>query len=243
MTIAVREDQLTLASDPTGGRLIAWAQAATAANQLAKSLVQTSFVPQHFRGQAGDATAAIIMGDELGLSPLAALRSIYIIHGQPSMYARTMVALAQAQGHEVWTEKTSPDEVVVCGRRRGSDKVERAEWDMKRAQRAGYTSNKKYNSNPQEMLWAKAAAEICKKVAADALAGIPYSIEDLELEAPPAVTVTRVGNGRTTVRRATTPPPEPDEPAFDNDPVIPEPSGLDEFAPAQPELSTGGDPQ
>src|SRR5690606_22714666 len=32
--------------DPTGGRLVAWAEAASAANQLAKALSQTAFVPK-----------------------------------------------------------------------------------------------------------------------------------------------------------------------------------------------------
>jgi hypothetical protein len=113
------------------------------------------------------------MGDELGLSPLASLRSIYVVHGTPAMYARTMVALAQAHGHEVWTEVDTPAKVVVCGRRKGSDKVERSEWTIDRARKAGYTNNKKYDSNPQEMLYAKAASVVARKVAADVLAGVP----------------------------------------------------------------------
>src|SRR6185312_11850529 len=99
-------DLETYMSDPTGGRLVAWAKAAAAANQLAKALTTTTFVPKDFAGNIGDATAAILLG-ELGLSPLAALRSIYVVHGSPALYARTMVALAQSQGHAVWTEVSS----------------------------------------------------------------------------------------------------------------------------------------
>jgi hypothetical protein len=196
--------------DPTGGRLIAWAQAASAANALAKSLVTTTFVPTAMR-DAGDATAAILMGDELGLSPLAALRSIYVVHGTPALYARSMVALAQSHGHEVWTEESTPTKVTVCGRRRGSDHVERSTWTPDRARKAGYTGNKKYETNPEEMLYSKAAAEVARKIAADTLAGVPYSVEDLELEQAPTATVTR-SEGRRTVARA--PKPEPEEPAF-----------------------------
>lgn len=176
--------------DPTGGRLVAWAEAASAANQLAKALSQTAFVPKEMTN-VGNATAAILMGDELGMSPIASLRSIYVVHGTPALYARSMVALALAHGHEIWTEHTSDAKVVVCGRRRGAEHVERAEWTIARAQKAGYTGNKKYASNPQEMLYAKAAAEVARKIAADTLAGIPYSVEDLELGDQPTVTVTR----------------------------------------------------
>jgi len=206
--------------DPTGGRLVAWAEAAGAAHQLAVSLSQTSFVPRVKVGgqmvpmSPGDATAAILMGDELGLSPIASLRSIYVVHGTPAMYTRTMVALAQGHGHEVWTEETSPAKVTVCARRRGGEHVERATWTIARARTAGYTSNAKYQSNPEEMLYAKAAAEVCRKVAADVMAGVPFSVEDLELEQPqPTSSVSRGEGPKTSVKRGAK--PEPEEPAFD----------------------------
>lgn len=190
-----RNDVAEYREDPTGGRLVAWAQAAEAAHQLANALTTTTFVPKHFKGNVGDATAAILMGDELGLSPLAAFRSIYVVHGTPALYARGMVALAQSRGHEVWTEKSTDSEVVVKGRRKGSEAIETAAWTIQRAAKAGYTSNNKYNSNPQEMLYSKAAAEICRKIAADALAGVPYSVEDLELEDDqPTTKVSRSGS-------------------------------------------------
>lgn len=198
--------------DPTGGRLVAWATAARAANQLATSLCKTSFVPKEFRGKPEDTTAAILLGDELGLSPLAALKSVYVVHGTPSIYARTMVALVQAHGHEVWTQDSNDREVTVSGQRRGSSHTETATWTIDRARKAGYTSNNKYATNPQEMLWAKAASEVCRKVASDVLAGVPYSVEDLELE-PENQPKTTVSRSTAKVGRA--PKPQPPEPEFD----------------------------
>jgi len=198
--------------DPTGGRLVAWAGAAGAAHQLATSLSRTSFVPKAFQGNAADATAAIMLGDELGLSPIAALRSIYIISGTPALYARTMVALAMAHGHEIWTEESSDRQVTVCGKRRGSEHVERATWTIDRARKAGYTNNKKYDTDPQAMLYSKAAGEIARKVAPDVLSGVPYSVEDLELE-PENQPKTPVSRASRTVQRA--PAPQAPEPEFD----------------------------
>lgn len=203
--------------DPTGGRLVAWAGAATAAHQLATSLSRTSFVPRAFQGNAADATAAIMLGDELGLSPIAALRSIYIISGSPALYARTMVALAMAHGHEVWTEESSDRQVTVCGRRRGQEHVERVTWTVDRARKAGYTSNKKYDTDPQAMLYSKAAAEVARKIAPDVLSGVPYSVEDLELE-PESQPTARVSRVPTRVARAK---PTPAEPEFDEPPKPP----------------------
>lgn len=201
-----RSQTPTIAHESTG-LLVGWAQEAKAANQLAVALASTTFVPAHFRGKEGDATAAILMGAELGLSPLAAFRSIYVVHGTPALYARGMVALAQSQGHEVWTEKSTDTEVVVKGRRKGSQQTETAKWTIARAQKAGYTSNKKYATNPEEMLYSKAAAEVCRKIAADVLAGVPHSVEELELEqGGPTATVART-QGTTKVSRRK---PEPE---------------------------------
>lgn len=231
--LAIRDDALApvYQEDPTGGRLVAWARAASAANQLAKALVRTTFVPAHFKGNDGDATAAIMAGDEVGMAPLASLRAFYVVHGTPALYARSMVALVQRHGHQVWTEKSSDSEVVVCGQRRGSDKIERAPWPIARAQKAGYTGNKKYATNPQEMLWAKGASEICRKIASDVLAGMPQSVEDLELEDQPTTTVVRSNAEPKRVQRKPKADPSPVvdvEPTFDD----PEPD-------AEPEPAEG----
>lgn len=230
--LTLREDTSLTHIDPTGGRLVAWAQAVAAANSLAKALSETSFAPVAFRGNVGDATAALLMGDELGMSPLAALRSIYVVHGTPALYAKAMVGLALAHGHEVWTEESTDAKVIVCGRRKGAEHVERSVWTIARARTAGYTSNRKYSTNPQEMLYSKAASEIARKVAADVLAGMPYSVEDIELEEP-AETVT-TSRSKTTARRAPLPPVEQAEPPLEPDeqPATVEPEPVKSAPPA-----------
>lgn len=172
------------APDPTGGRLVAWAEAARAAAGIGTALSRTSFVPKAFQGKPEECAAALLLGDELGLSPLAALRSIYVISGTPALYARTMVAVVQSHGHEVVPVKETPTEVVVKGRRAGSDEWVQSSWTTDRARRAGYTANKKYETDPQAMLYARAASDVCRRIAADALLGIPYTVEEIELEAP-----------------------------------------------------------
>jgi len=176
--------------DPTGGRIEAWARAADSAHGLANALCKTTFVPEAMK-DVGNATAAILMGDELGFTPLASLKSIYVVHGTPALYTRSMVALVLSRGHEIWTHESKNDSVTVKGRRKGSENIETSTWTIKRATDAGYTSNKKYLTNPQEMLYAKAAAEVARKIGADVLLGVPYSVEDLELEEPAVTTVKR----------------------------------------------------
>ena len=165
-------------------------------------------MPKHFAGKPEEAAAALMLGDELGFSPVSALRSIFVISGTPGLYARSMVALVQSHGHKVWTETDSPTKVTVCGQRAGTENVERSEWTIDRARRAGYTNNKKYETDPQAMLYARAASDVCRRVAADVLAGVPHTVEEMELEA--ATKPTR------TVKRAEKPQPvEPELPAVE----------------------------
>lgn len=180
--IAVRSQQgaeLELTPTPALASLAHWAGEARAAHTLAQSLCNTSFVPKHFQGKPAEATAAILTGFELGLSPMASLRAIFIIGGTPGMYAKVMVAVVMAQGHEVWVEEQSDERVVVCGRRKGSEHIARTVWDRARVVKAKLTSNPKYAETPQQMMTARGQAEICRQIAPDALHGIPYAVEEL----------------------------------------------------------------
>lgn len=209
-------------SDPTGGRLIAWAEGLAAAHRIGATLCQTAFSPAQFRGKPEEAAAAILYGDEVGFSPTMALQNIHVISGKPGMYARAMVALVQSRGHDVWTEESSAAKVVVCGRRRGSQHTERSEWTIAKARQAGYTSNRKYESAPEDMLYARAASTVCRRIAADALAGLAFSVEELELESVPATsTVTRSSEPRATTARRKAAQQQPSPPPLDEGPVPP----------------------
>lgn len=190
--VATREDRPVIESAPmgsVGGNLIREAVAVMAdADKLSKALANTSMIPVHFKGKPDEITAAILYGAALGLDPMAALRGIYVVHGNPAIYARTMSAIVQRDGHRIWTVESTPERVVVAGQRRGSDHVEECVWTIERAQTAGYTSNAKYKTNPQEMLYAKAVTEVCRRIAPDSLNGI-YAVEEYQLE-PVQATVT-----------------------------------------------------
>ena len=130
------------------------------------------------------ALAAAVYGATLGFGVSKSLQNVFTVHGTPAIYARTMVALAMAQGHEVWEGDKGPEAVTVYARRRGSDKVHEATWTMARAEAAGYTSNAKYQQNAEEMLYAKAAATVCRRAFPDVLEGVPYTVEEMEMEGP-----------------------------------------------------------
>lgn len=199
-------------------RLARWVDAASNAHRLVAGLVDTAFIPDAYKPRVdpratdkeksaarevavANATAAVLQGVTLGIDPLMALQQIYIIHGRPGMYAKMMVALVQAHGHEVWTEDLSDSRAVVCGRRSGSEYVERVVVTMDQARKAQWTKNEAYTKTPQDMLWARAAARVCDRIASDVLKGIA-SVE--EVQDTIKAEAVAAGNGSRTVSRRQT---------------------------------------
>jgi hypothetical protein len=206
---AVAEPAVDGAARPRTRDLVAWADEARAANAIAQSLAQTSFVPQQFRGKPGEVTAAILTGNEMGLSPMASLRAFDLIQGTPAMRANAMRGVVQSRGHEIWEEKVSPTEAVVCGQRQGSDKVHRSKWTIERARGLNLLGKDNWKKQPQAMLLARATAEVCRMTASDVLYGVPYSSEELTDLEPEKTT----GKRKVARRRALEPVPSP-EPEF-----------------------------
>lgn len=204
-----------------------WVETAQAAGNLVASIVDTPFFPaalwprqtssdpaeeEKRRAQAiANGTGALIYGAELGLTPMNSLTQVFVVHGRPSIYANTMVALVQAAGHEVWTVESTETRAVVCGRRAGSDKVETGEMTIERAKKAGWVAkNQNYVTNPVAMLYARAASICCNRTAPEVLKGIP-SFEEIQDDprvqragAPPVAQVP------VTVAEITGGPPEPE---------------------------------
>jgi hypothetical protein len=163
-------------------QLMMHAQAMSTAKQLADALCDTDLVPQIYRGKPGNGAAAILFGQELGLNPIQSLQHIFVVHGTPAIYARTAVALLKRHGIKFRTIEESPTCVTIRAER--GDEVEESTWTIERATAANFTSNKKYQTEPQAMLYAKAAMEVSRRIAPDILLGIGYSTEEMELSQP-----------------------------------------------------------
>lgn len=161
-----------------------------AASRLAGALCATEMVPKQYRGKPDDGAAAILYGAELGMNATQALQNVMVINGKPGVEARTMVALLAKQGYLVETVESSDTSVTVRGTAPNGHE-ETSTWTIDRAAQAGYTSNALYKKIPQQMLYAKAATEVCRKIAPHVLMGIAYSTEELRLEGAVKATATR----------------------------------------------------
>jgi hypothetical protein len=153
---------------------------------LAHAIADTDFVKTSMRGNEAQITAAILYGDEVGLAPMFALKSISIINGVPSISAEAQRALILSAGHEIWPETLTITKATWAGRRAGSSETTRVEWTMDDAKRASLSGKQAWRMYPRAMLSARASAELARAVFADVIAGLPAT-EELEdnPEGPP----------------------------------------------------------
>lgn len=161
--------------------LVQWAFEAKQAHQIAQSLAQTSFVPASLRGKPQDITAAILAGQELGLQPMATLRSLDVIQGTPALRAHAMRGLVQSHGHKIQVMESTDKVCRMRGRRKdeGDDDWQTVEWTIEQAQQLGLMSKDQWKKQPKNMLVARATGVICRLVAADVLFAMPYASEEL----------------------------------------------------------------
>lgn len=230
MTIAMREEnggeieraasERPVAAQPEpavrNSPLVQWAYEARQAALVAESLAKTSFVPATLRGKPADITAAILAGQELGMQPMATLRSIDVIQGTPALRAHAMRALVQSRGHEVELVESAPDRCVMRGRRKGAQNWQQVTWTIDRAAKLGLTGKNEWKKQPQTMLIARATGEICRLIASDALHAMPYNAEELtdtrdERDTPPRVTAGEILQRETDDEPISEPGDDPEE--------------------------------
>ena len=245
MTLAAIDSSTPLA----GSSLVAWAEQAEAAAGIARALVATAFCPDSLKVRRHDGTldfdasvatvaAALLTGQELGLDPMASLRSIDVIppgSGTPALRAVALRALVQHAGHDIWVAESTDTRAVVRGQRNGTATVMESKWTIDRARRMklrGFGPDGNYTKMPAPMLVARATAECARWIAADVILGLPYIVEEIEdpgePEPVPAEPATSPAPQRTARRksrlRPVLPAPAPDDAG--GEPAGPEPEPM-----------------
>lgn len=212
----------------------AWIDLVGPAGELAAKISETEFVPVRLRKRPAAVMACILSGQEAGVGPMQALRQIFVTDdGKVGMAAELMRSLVLRDGHEIWPEDYTNTRVTMAGRRRGNPDGEpvRVTWTLDDAKKAGIGGKQNWTKYPRAMLTARATTELCRLVFPDVIAGISYSLEELEdgdtdETAPAALTNGAAPEAKKTVTRkatrraasapkeVTTPPapPLPDDP-------------------------------
>jgi hypothetical protein len=247
--------------------LRAWAAEAEAAAGIAKALAGTPFVPEQLRrytnpnakpeqrildydATVATVTAVLLAGQELGFGPMASLRSITIIKGTVALYALAARALLLQRGYDIVVKESTSQRAVVSARRTGGE-WQSATWDLDRAKVAKLYPGAEFSNwrtQTKAMLVARATAEACRWIAADAMLGLPAMAEELEENADGKIVYAELDTAATALpaapapdakatRRRTAParvalpaagmPPPPEPPAPPPGPVPQEPAAVE----------------
>lgn len=226
-------------------RMREWLHLFKECREAAEVLAKTSFVPKDMMGKPAEIAASMLKGWELGLDPLDALASIYVVHGRVGFYAEFMRRRIIQAGHTFRVVESTDSRCIVEGTRQDNGETHRAGFTADQAKRAKID----IAAYPAEKLVARATSRLCKQAFPDVLSG-SLIIEDLldglvsvdseRLDAPAQETAEAPALQRRTrtARKAPAPKIEPTPaPATDLDefPAEPEPEPETQPAPAEPE--------
>lgn len=152
---------------------------------LAKALINGGgFLPVHIKSE-GEVVAVVLAGRELGIPPMASIRTIRLIEGRVTLDASLQLGLMIRAGITYkWLEDGRAGRAVLELKRAGQEPYVSI-FELKDAERAGLV---KPGSNwakwPAAMLRARAVSAAGKAYLPDVLAGV-YTPDELDDEEPP----------------------------------------------------------
>ncbi|SLE90552.1 Uncharacterised protein [Mycobacteroides abscessus subsp. abscessus] len=155
-------------------RMREWLHLFKECREAAEVLAKTSFVPKDMMGKPAEIAASMLKGWELGLDPLDALASIYVVHGRVGFYAEFMRRRIIQAGHTFRVLESTDSRCIVEGTRQDNGETHRAGFTAEQAKRAKID----IAAYPAEKLVARATSRLCKQAFPDVLSG-SLIVEDL----------------------------------------------------------------
>ncbi|MBD3354346.1 MAG: hypothetical protein GF364_22885 [Candidatus Lokiarchaeota archaeon] len=145
---------------------------------LSKALANSQLLPPGIQTSA-DIFMVLLMANDLGLSPMAALRGIQFIEGSATMRADLMEAIIinhEACDYFRLVEST-PEQAVYETKRAGSEPVTWT-YTIEDAKQAGLVGRKNWGRYPKNMLRARCKSELARLVYPDVLMGF-YTADEI----------------------------------------------------------------
>ena len=154
--------------------------------QTAKALSDptNAICPADVRGKVGSIFQMLLMGRDLGLSPMQALMQLYVVHGRVGLSAQLMRAMVLRAGHTVTYIERNSERCIIRGKRKDGAELEVA-WDLARASEVEaedgrrLTDKPNWRNYPGAMLDARATAELVRALFPDVLVWASYIPEEL----------------------------------------------------------------
>jgi hypothetical protein len=155
--------------------------------QLAQIMSKSNIIPKISKDKpysAEDIVSLFLIGERLGVDPIAALSGIWIVEGRPSVSARLCRALILKHGHKWRVEHWDAQSIKVTVTRK-DDEPQTFEYTIKEAAHAGLTNRKTWQQHPRPMLMAAVTRRIVDAVFPDLFLGMTaYEPEEFDDTAP-----------------------------------------------------------
>ncbi len=156
---------------------------------LARTLADSSLIPDALKGKPSDVFVILVSGHELGLSPMQALRGLAVIKGRPCLSADLMVALCNRQPEicKFFRFVQGDDKSATYETHRvGHPQPIQMTFTIDQAKAAGLVSKDIWRAYPAAMLRARAASALARAVYPDLLLGVSETDEADEIRGQPA---------------------------------------------------------
>jgi hypothetical protein len=151
------------------------------AEAFAKRLAASPLTPESLRGKPEDIFLIMATGSDLGLTPMASLKGLYVINNRIGIYSALAVSLVKRHGaceHFTLVESTA-QHATYKTKRRGETETTLT-FTIDQARVAGYLNKGPWRATPEAMLRARAARALAEAVYPDALFGMPWDGDDAD---------------------------------------------------------------
>lgn len=135
-------------------------------------------VPKQYQNQPGAILAAMLMGQDLGIGPMASLRAFHVVEGRPSASSDFWSARMKQAGYTLLWPESGPERCVLEIVDPKGNK-HREMWDKKRAQDAGLWGRNTWAKHPESMLRARCITSGGRAFASEVMFGC-YSEDEAE---------------------------------------------------------------
>jgi hypothetical protein len=125
------------------------------------------------------AAVKIQAGAELGIPPVAAMSSIYIVEGKPTLSAVLMGALVKRSGRYNYRVVEHTAEKCAISFFEGKEQIGVSTFTLEDAQAAGVLRNPTWSKYRRNMLFARAMSNGCRWYCPDVFGGPIYTPEEL----------------------------------------------------------------
>ncbi|MDI3315909.1 MAG: hypothetical protein QJR12_17015 [Mycobacterium sp.] len=184
------------------------------AYRYAQALAQSNLLPKDLYGKPANVLTIILYGQQLGLTPMQAIQSIYVVNGRPQMSGQLWLSKVREAGHRVKVSDHTDTSCTVTITRgdTGEEHTETFTWAD--AEKAKLARKDTYQQHPKRMLLWRAVSNCATVICPEVALGFGNEEPEPVTERP---TLAQVAAERMDQTAAAEPEPHPDpEPEPEN---------------------------